>query len=96
MITHWKKPSQLKPEVIYMLTDGNATATTEGHLEPIPPEQIFKVVEDGEKTLPKRARIHVIYYLNGKEKADERQMLMNLAARTGGKFNRVEAKGRSQ
>lgn len=86
----------LKPEVIYMLTDGNATATSEGHLEPIPPEQIFKVVEDGEKTLPKRARIHVIYYLNGKEKADERQMLMNLAARTGGKFNRVEAKGRSQ
>jgi hypothetical protein len=87
----------LKPEVIYMLTDGNATASQPGGgLQPIPPEDIFKVVEEGQKTLAKRARIHVVYYVTGKEKADERQMLMNLAARTSGKFNRVEAKGRSQ
>ena len=88
----------LKPEVIYMLTDGNATASNPGGggLQPIPPEQIFKVIEDGQKTLPKRARIHVIYYVTGKEKADERQMLMNLAARSSGKFTRVEARGRSE
>jgi len=81
-----------------MLTDGNATASNPGGggLQPIPPEQIFKVIEDGQKTLPKRARIHVIYYVTGKEKADERQMLMNLAARTSGKFTRVEARGRSE
>lgn len=85
----------LKPEVIYMITDGNATASRDGHLEAIPPEEIFKVVEDGQKTLTKRARIHVVYYVNGKEKADERQMLMNLAARNGGAFNKVEAPGRS-
>jgi hypothetical protein len=65
-------------------------------MEAIPPEQIFKVVEEGQKTLSKRARIHVVYYVNGKEKADERQMLMNLAARTSGKFMRVEARGRIQ
>ena len=88
----------LKPEVIYMITDGNATASQSGGGRPeaIPPEQIFKVVDDGEKTLTKRAKIHVIYYVTGKEKADERQMLMNLAARTSGRFNRVEARGRSQ
>jgi hypothetical protein len=88
----------LKPEVIYMLTDGNATASQPGGggLQPIPPEQIFKVIDDGQKALPKKARIHVIYYVTGKEKPDERQMLMNLAARTSGKFSRVEAKGRSQ
>ena len=88
----------LKPEVIYMLTDGNATASQPGGkgLEPITPEHIFKVVDEGQKALPRKARIHVIYYVTGKEKADERQMLMNLAARTSGKFNRVEAKGRSQ
>ena len=85
----------LKPEVIYMLTDGNATASNPGGggLQPIPPEQIFKVIEDSQKTLPKSARIHVIYYVTGKEKADERQMLMNLAGRTSGKFTRVEARG---
>jgi hypothetical protein len=36
------------------------------------------------------------YYGTGKEKPDERQMLMNLAARSGGKFNRVEARRRNQ
>ncbi len=88
----------LKPEVIYMITDGNATASQPngGGLQPIPPEEIFKVMENGQKSLPKRARIHVIYYVTGKEKADERTMLMNLAARTSGKFNRVEAKGRER
>jgi hypothetical protein len=87
----------LKPEVIYMLTDGNATASESdgGGLQPIPPEQIFKVLEDGQKTLPKRARVHVIYYVTGKEKPEERQMLMNLAARSSGKFNRVEATRRT-
>jgi len=88
---------KLKPQTIYMITDGNATASQEGGgLSPIPPEDIFRVADEGQKTLPKRAKIHVIYYLNGKEKADERQMLMNLAARNGGAFNRVEAPGRSQ
>jgi hypothetical protein len=88
----------LKPEVIYMLTDGNATASQPGGggLQPIPPEQIFKVVENGQKKLPQRARIHVVYYVTGKEKPDERQMLMNLAARSSGKFNRVEARRRSE
>ncbi|MEP7013822.1 MAG: VWA domain-containing protein [Verrucomicrobiota bacterium] len=88
---------RLKPETIYMLTDGNATAAQQGGgLSPIPPEDIFKVAEAGQKTLPKRAKVHVIYYLNGKEKADERQMLMNLSARNSGQFRRVEAKGRRQ
>jgi enhancing lycopene biosynthesis protein 2 len=80
-----------------MLTDGNATASQPGGgLQPTPPEQIFKVAEDGQKTLPQQARIHVVYYITGKEKPDERQMLMNLAARSSGKFNRVEARQRSE
>lgn len=88
---------KLKPETIYMLTDGNATAAQPGGgLAPIPPEDIFKVSEAGQKTLNKRARIHVIYYLNGKEKADERNMLMSLAARNSGQFRRIEAKGRKR
>ena len=87
----------LKPETIYMLTDGNATESQPGGgLSPIPPEDIFKVAEAGQKTLPKRAKVHVIYYLNGKEKADERQMLKNLSARNSGQFRRVEANGRRQ
>jgi hypothetical protein len=85
----------LKPETIYMLTDGNATAAQPGGgLQPIPAEELFKVTETGQKTLPKRAKLHIVYYLNGKEKADERQMLMSLAARNSGRFITVNAKGR--
>lgn len=85
----------LKPETIYMLTDGNATAAQPGGgLSPIPPEDLFKITEAGQKTLPKRAKVHVVYYLNGKEKADEKQMLMSLAARNGGQFRTVIAPGR--
>ncbi len=87
----------LKPETIYMLTDGNATVSQPGGgLKPIPPQEIYKVAEEGQKGLSKRAHLHVIYYLNGKEKPDEVAMLRGLASRNGGKFQKVEAKGRKK
>src|SRR5205085_5946723 len=85
----------LKPEVIYMLTDGNATAAQpKGGLKAIPPEEIFRITDANQKTLSRRARLHVIYYLTGADKPDERQMLMTLAARNSGQFRPVSAKGR--
>ena len=87
----------LKPETIYMLTDGNATASQPGGgLQAIPPQEIYKIVEEGQKQLPKKAHLHVIYYLNGKEKSDEVDMLRGLASRNSGKFQKIEAKGRQQ
>ena len=87
----------LKPETIYMLTDGNATeAQPGGGLKPIPPREIYKVAEQGQKGLPKKAHVHVIYYLNAKEKSDEVDMLRSLASRNSGKFQKVEAKGREK
>ena len=62
--------------------------------KPIPPQEIYKVAEEGQKQLPKKAHLHVIYYLNGKEKSDEADMLRGLASRNSGKFQKVEAKGR--
>jgi von Willebrand factor type A domain len=87
----------LKPETIYMLTDGNATAARPGGgLQPIPPQEIYKVAEEAQKQLPKKAHLHVIYYLNSQEKSDEVNMLRGLASRNNGKFQKVEAKGRKQ
>ena len=88
----------LKPETIYMLTDGNATAAQPGGggLTSIPAEELFEVTEAGQKGLTKRAKLHIIYYLNGKEKADEKQMLMSLAARNSGQFREVVAPGRRE
>jgi hypothetical protein len=88
----------LKPEVIYMLTDGNATAADPGGggLKPIPPEEIYAAADAGQKNLTKKARLHVIYYLTGAEKPDEKQMLSRLASRNSGQFRHVEAPGRKE
>jgi len=87
----------LKPETIYMLTDGNATAAQpHGGLKPIPPREIYRIAEEAQQRLPKKAHLHVIYYLNSKEKSDEVDMLRGLASRNSGKFQKVEAKGRAK
>ncbi|MBA3962763.1 MAG: VWA domain-containing protein [Chthoniobacterales bacterium] len=84
----------LKPETIYMLTDGNATAyqPETGRLKNIPPQALYKIAEDGQKTLPKKARLHTLYFLNAKEKKTEREMLQQLASRNGGQFRTVPVK----
>jgi len=92
-----KEAFALKPETIYMLTDGNATeAQPHGGLKPIPPQELYKVAEEGQKALTKKAHLHVIYYLNGKERTDEADMLRSLANRNSGRFQKVEAKGRKK
>ena len=84
----------LKPETLYMLTDGNATESQKGGgLKPIPPQEIYHVAEEGQKGLTKKAHLHVIYYVNAKEKTDEVDMLRGLASRNSGKFQKVKAKG---
>ena len=89
---------RLRPEVIYMLTDGNATeAQPGGGLKEMPPEQVYGAADAGQKQLTaRRARLHVIYYLTGTDKADERSMLTSLASRNGGQFRTVEAPGRKE
>ena len=86
---------KLKPETIYMITDGQASG--QSPTDPsrkIDANDIYRVVDEGQKTLTKKARVHAIYYLTGKEKAEERQLLQRLASRTGGQFREVAAKNR--
>jgi hypothetical protein len=87
----------LKPETIYMLTDGNATAAQPGGgLKEIDAQVLYKIAEDGQKSLPKKAHLHTIYYLNAKEKSEERAMLMGLASRNSGQFTTVQARNRGE
>ena len=88
---------KLKPEVIYMLTDGNATVAEHGGgMRNIPAEEIFEVTAKGQKGLRNSARVHVIYYLTGADREEEREMLMALASRNGGQFRPVAATGRKE
>ena len=88
---------KLKPETVYMITDGNATGQSPSDpSKKIDADDIYRVVDEGQKTLSKKARVHAIYYITGKEKAEERQMLQRLASRTGGQFREVDAKNRKE
>ncbi len=83
---------RLKPEVIFMLTDGNATESQGGGgLSPISANRIWDIADLGQRGLQKPARLHVIYYVTGTEKSEERKMLEGLARKNGGKFRTVEA-----
>lgn len=86
---------KLKPETIYMITDGNATGQSPSDpSKKIDADDIYRVVDEGQKTLSRKARVHAIYYLTGREKAEERQLLQRLASRTGGQFREVAARNR--
>jgi hypothetical protein len=88
---------KLKPETVYMITDGNATGQSPSDpSKKIDADDIYRVVDEGQKTLSKKARVHAIYYVTGKEKAAERELLQRLASRTGGQFREVEAKNRKE
>jgi len=85
---------KLKPEVIFMITDGNATAAQPGGgLTNIPAKDIWDAAAAGQKTLEHEARLHVIYYMTGKDKPEERAMLDTLAHRNGGRFKQMKAVG---
>ena len=85
---------KLKPETIYMITDGNATGESPSDpSKKIGADDIYRVAEEGQKAVSKKARVHTIYYITGKDKEDEREMLMRLASRNGGQFRQVNAPG---
>ena len=83
----------LRPEVAFMLSDGNATASDRGGRE-IPEKELLDVIEAAGENAPYPTRIHTIYYVTGSDKKSEEKMLRSLSRRTGGKFDKVKAKRR--
>jgi hypothetical protein len=77
----------LQPEVIYLLSDGNALKGQ----TPIPNEELWSLTKDLQKGLVQEARLHTIYFVTGKTKPGERDLIQKLAQRNGGRFKEVEA-----
>jgi hypothetical protein len=97
---------KLKPEVIFMLSDGNATQAGGpsddrdnrnnrgggfGNLQPIPEKDILDVIDAGQATLEIPARIHTIYYVTGQDKADEKALLRSISRKNNGTSKTVKA-----
>ncbi|HPA19011.1 MAG TPA: vWA domain-containing protein [Verrucomicrobiae bacterium] len=80
----------MRPEIIYMLSDGNALVED----TPIPTDDILGLTAQLQRSLPKEARLHTIYFMTGPNKPAERELLKSLAARNGGRFTDFDAKAR--
>ena len=85
-----KKLFELRPEVAFLLSDGNATASDRGGKE-IPEKELLDIVEAGGQNAAYSPRIHTIYYVTGSDKRSEERMLRALSRKTGGKFDKVKA-----
>ncbi|HUF61726.1 MAG TPA: hypothetical protein VMN36_06595 [Verrucomicrobiales bacterium] len=83
---------RLGPEVVFLLTDGNATRSLEGGgFEAIPNEELFDLVETLGKESGRMPRIHTIYYVTGQDKDEEEKLLRGLSRKTDGQFRKVKA-----
>ena len=80
---------RLRPEVAYMLSDGNATASDRRGAA-IPADELLAIIDEAKKTNPAIPRIHTFYYLTGADKDAEEKMLRAISRRTGGKFAKVK------
>lgn len=77
----------MQPEIIYMLSDGNALK--DGIV--IPTAEILEVAGRLQRSLAREARLHTIYFVTGPSKTGERDLLQKLASRNGGRFTEFEA-----
>jgi hypothetical protein len=77
----------LKPEVVYLISDGNAMRGTDAMAN----EEIWSLARGLQKELETPARLHAIYFVTGPAKANERELLQKLARSNGGKFREVSA-----
>ena len=80
---------KLRPEVAYMLSDGNATASDRGG-KAIPEDELLDIIKKAKVENPSVPRIHTFYYLTGADKSSEEKMLKAISRRTGGKFAKVK------
>ncbi len=80
-----------------MLTDGNATAAQPGGgLKEIDAQVLYKIAEDGQKTLPKKAHLHMIYYFTGRKKAKSAPCCRAWPRATAGNSAPSQAKNRGE
>ncbi len=88
---------RLGPEVVFLLTDGNATRSLQGGgVEAIPNDELFELVERLGKEAGKTPRIHTIYYVTGQDRDVEEKLLRGLSRRTDGQFRKVKARDKGE
>jgi len=80
-----KEAFALQPEVIYLISDGNARLGNKS----MDPETIYALIRSLQSSLKKPVRLHVVYYVTSREKESEKKFLQDLAVRNQGQFRVV-------
>lgn len=89
--TGFRQAFQMRPDVIYLVTDGQVTSPT-GAIEPrVIDREIRETLRDLQAQLPAPARIHVVYYVTALARPEETRRLRAIAANNRGQFIQVSA-----
>jgi hypothetical protein len=89
--TGLRQAFQMKPDVIYLITDGQVTSPT-GAIEPrVIDREIRETLQELQMGLKTPARIHVVYYVTAVARAEEERRLRAIAANNHGQFIEVKA-----
>ncbi|MCS7063019.1 MAG: VWA domain-containing protein [Methylacidiphilales bacterium] len=79
----------MRPEVIYILTDGEANK--KGNTIPITADEIKDVIKQLNETVETPPRIHAVYYITAKAKPREEEFVKAIASTGNGRFIKLEA-----
>lgn len=89
--TGFRQAFQMKPDVIYLITDGQVTSPS-GAIEPrIIDREIRETLRGLQGGLETPARIHVVYYVTAVARSDEARRLRTIAAANHGQFLQIHA-----
>jgi hypothetical protein len=89
--TGFRQAFQMKPDVVYLITDGQVTSPT-GAIEPrVIDRELRETLHDLQDKLETPARIHVVYYVTVVARAEEARRLRAIAGNNRGQFIQITA-----
>jgi hypothetical protein len=99
--TALKQALGMKPSTVFVISDGqiaknpqrsdNSDSSKQDSQTEITQQELIDLAQNLQKELEIPARIHTIYFVTGKAKNEEEQILRALARRNEGRFKQVEA-----
>jgi hypothetical protein len=85
--TAMKQTFAMQPDVIFIITDGEINRGD----EKIEAKEMLDIIEELQRGLPEKARIHVVHYVTAVVRKEEQDLLKSIARRNGGRFTEIKA-----
>jgi hypothetical protein len=87
--TAMKQTFGYKPDVVFLITDGEINRGDGGKIDE---KEMLSIIEEFQKLQPEPSRIHVVHYLTTVVRPEEEDTLKAIARRNKGQYIKVDAK----